>query len=187
MEPERGAEVNQIERAWRGDDRHDAGPAEIQREVPQDEAVYILIHPLKASRALFRRQRAITRQADDISPRLEHEQNARQQFGALELPGERFRAFLAQQQAQICRGVGYRRRGFGFCPASDLIAAPPIVEENGQVSTPRGLLEQRLEVAAPQLLAHVDMRNTGWRQPGDRSIMSGDENDMAGLCFGDGS
>src|SRR5688572_10473057 len=101
VEPERGAQVSQVERAWRRHDRHDPPLAEVEREVPHGEVPEIAAEAIESVLELGRRQPGCTGQMYKRPLRLESEQRARQQLRAVQLAGELLPPGLTEQQTQI--------------------------------------------------------------------------------------
>src|SRR5688572_3792084 len=78
VEPQRRPEMSQVERSRRGDGRQNVGRAHLERQLPQDETIGVGLDSVNARRVLFRRQRTVPRESNQITPRLEDEEDARQ-------------------------------------------------------------------------------------------------------------
>jgi hypothetical protein len=101
VEPERRAQVGEIKRARRRHDRHDPPSAKIEREISQSEVIEIAAESIESVLELRGRQPSCPREVHQRPLGLEGQQDARDQFAALQLLAETLPSRLAEEQTQV--------------------------------------------------------------------------------------
>ena len=96
MEPQRGAQVREVQSARSRHCRQGSSAAQIERQIPQLELEEIEIDLIETGVERGRREHAFPREPDEISRRLKHEQCAAEQLSASELTGQRGAGRLAE-------------------------------------------------------------------------------------------